>query len=217
MFLEGSLPGGACIHILHWSQTFYHQMWCNDHLHRSHKLHCTHCWCKWTFFHYMNCDDKQKSELNQRKDLIMSEADESLWWQLNGDGASFKTYLRRKNKPHNHRRLLHTRCYSPLSESVPAGRPVRCEHMDSLSHWCILLLHLIRGHLGTCIRTYSLCWSVGGQREGESGKKKMLVDLHPMLFELKELAVLTQSMSAVLQLLWHSAPLVPGWAVEQSK
>lgn len=112
---------------------------------------------------------------------------------------------------------VQTRCCIPQSASVQAGRPFHYADMDSLSHWYSLLLHLTPSQQGTCTLMYSLYLSVSNQ-SGED-KKQMWAKPDPCMYVWVYwcYALHTQAMSRVLQLFWHSVPVVPGWAMEQSK
>lgn len=65
---------------------------------------------------------------------------------------------------------VQTRCCSPQSVSLQAGRPVHCADMDSWSCWYSLLLRLTPGHRDTCSLMYSLYLSafsqIGGRKRG---------------------------------------------------
>lgn len=67
---------------------------------------------------------------------------------------------------------VQTRCCSPQSVSLQAGRPVHCADMDSWSCWYSLLLHLTPGHRDTCSLMYSLYLSTFSQIGGQKRRRE---------------------------------------------
>lgn len=121
----------------------------------------------------------------------------------------------------------HTRCCNPQLVLLQSGTVDHCAHMGSWFHWCNLLVHLTPAHQDIRNPKYNLYLSAFSQKKKRvkdtwatdwictnniSGMYKFCVWVYVCIY------IHTHGgMSKLPQLLWHSTPVVPGGALEQSK